>query len=174
MKTLDIYTAVAVQPEIRVAVERADIVRNLTRCLDLIDAAPQSQVAAREHYGGWAPIKLISFPEFFLTGHEGHWPFDHYVNEVLIELPGEETRRLSEKAKEYGVYIAGCALERDLAWIDDDYFFNTHFIIAPSGEVIHKYRKFTVATHYELAVSPMTSMTNMWRCTRIRSPRSSR
>jgi predicted amidohydrolase len=123
--------------------------------LELIDSAPQCHLAAKEHYeGNWAPIKLISFPEFFLTGHEAHWPFEHYVNEVLIELPGEETRRLAEKAKEYGLYIAGCALERDPAWIGDDYFFNTHFIISPTGQIIHKYRKFTVATHFELSVSP--------------------
>jgi predicted amidohydrolase len=155
MTTYDIYTAVAMQTDTKAVEERADIRRNLLRCLELIDAAPQIQPAAKEHYeGNWAPIKLISFPEFFITGHEGHWPFDHYVNEVLIEIPGEETRLLAEKAREYGVYIAGCALERDPAWIDDDYFFNTHFIVSPKGEIIHKYRKFTVATHYELAVSP--------------------
>jgi formamidase len=155
MTTYDIYTAVAMQPDIKAVEKRADIRRNLQRCLELIDAAPQIQPTAKEHYeGNWAPIKLISFPEFFVTGHEGHWPFDHYVNEVLIEIPGEETRVLAEKAKAYGVYIAGCALERDPAWIKDDYFFNTHFIISPKGEIIHKYRKFTVATHYELSISP--------------------
>jgi predicted amidohydrolase len=155
MNTYDIYTAVAIQPEIKAIDKRADIGRNLKRCLELIDAAPQVQPTAKEHFtGNWAPIKLISFPEFFITGHEGHWPFDHYINEVLIEIPGKETDLLAAKAREYGVYIAACALERDPAWIDDDYFFNTHFIISPSGEIIHKYHKFTVATHYELAVSP--------------------
>jgi hypothetical protein len=112
MTTYDVYTAVAMQPEIKAVEKREDIRRNLKRCLELIDAAPQIQPTAKEHYeGNWAPIKLISFPEFFITGREGHWPFDHYVNEVLIEIPGEETRLLAEKAREYGVYIAGCALE---------------------------------------------------------------
>ncbi|HOV80392.1 MAG TPA: nitrilase-related carbon-nitrogen hydrolase [Bacillota bacterium] len=151
----DIYTAVAIQPEVKVVEKRSDIEKNLKRCLELIDVAPQTAPSAKEKYeGNWAPIKLISFPEFFIQGHEGHWPFEHYINEVLIEIPGEETRRLAEKAKEYNIYIAGCALERDKDWIDDGYFFNTHFIIAPNGEIIHKYRKITVATHYELAVSP--------------------
>ncbi len=155
MKTYDIYTAVAIQSEIKAVEKREDIRRNLKRSLELIDAAPQVQPTAKEHFqGNWAPIKLISFPEFFITGHEGHWPFDHYIKEVLIEIPGEETRLVAEKAKEHGVYIAACALERDPAWIKDDYFFNTHFIISPKGEIIHKYRKFTVATHYELSVSP--------------------
>jgi hypothetical protein len=43
------------------------------------------------------------------------------VNEVLIEIPGEETRLLAEKAREYGVYITSCALERDPDWIGDDF-----------------------------------------------------
>lgn len=155
MAKYDIYTAVAMQPEIVAVSKREDIQKNLQRNLQLIDAAPQCQPSAKEHYeGNWAPIKLISFPEFFLTGHEGHWPFDHYVNEVLIEIPGEETEQFARKAREYGVYIAGCALERDPDWIKDDYIWNTHFIISPKGEIIHKYRKFTPAAHYELSVSP--------------------
>ena len=151
----DLFTAVAMQPEIYVVHERSDISKNLTRCLELIDAAPQVQVTAKEGYeGNWAPIKLISFPEFFIQGHEGHWPYDHYLKEVLIELPGEETALLAEKAKEHKVYIAGCVLERDPACIDDGYFFNAHFVIDPNGDIIHKYRKLTVATHYELSLSP--------------------
>ena len=155
MASYDIFTAVAIQPDIRIISERADIRRNLNRCLELIDAAPQVQPTAKGHFeGNWAPIKLISFPEFFITGHEGHWPFDHYLKEVLIEIPGEETELLAQKAKEHDVYIAACALENDPEWINDDYFFNTHFIISPKGEIIHKYHKFTPATHYELSMSP--------------------
>lgn len=151
----DIYTAVAIQPEIKLVEKREDIMKNLKRVLELIDAAPQVQPTAKEGYeGNWAPIKLISLPEFFIQGHEGHWTYDHYINEVLLSFDSEEMYLLAEKAKEHKVYIAGCILENDPDWIDDGYFFNTHFIIDPNGQVIHKYRKFTVATHYELAVSP--------------------
>ena len=151
----DIYTAAAIQPEVKSVEKRSDIMKNLKRCLELIDAAPQVQPAAKGGYeGNWAPIKLISFPEFFIQGHEGTWPYEHYINEVLLDFDSEEMYLLSEKAKEHKVYIAGCILERDPDWIDDGYFFNTHFIMGPEGKVIHKYRKFTVATHYELAVSP--------------------
>jgi formamidase len=151
----DIYTAVAIQNEIKVVEKRSDISKNLTRCLELIDVAPQTSPTAKGGYtGNWAPIKLISFPEFFIQGHEGHWPYDHYINEVLIEIPGQETEKLAEKAKEYKIFIAGCALETDPEWKKDGYFFNTHFIIDPKGTIIHKYRKITIATHYELSISP--------------------
>ncbi|WP_158736831.1 nitrilase-related carbon-nitrogen hydrolase [Alteribacillus sp. YIM 98480] len=151
----DIYTAVAIQPEVKIVKKRSDIMDNLKRCLELIDAAPQVQPSAKEGFeNNWAPIKLISFPEFFIQGHEGHWPYEHYINEVLVDFKGEEMTLLANKAKEHKVYIAGCILERDEDWIDDGYFFNTHFVIGPNGDVVHKYRKLTVATHYELAVSP--------------------
>ncbi len=151
--TIDIFTAVAIQNEIKPIKQRADIAQNLKRCLELIDVAPQTTPTAKETYkGNWAPIKVIAFPEFFVQGHEGHWPLEHYVKEVVIEIPGEETEKLSRKAKEYDIYIVGCALEYDPQW--PKYFFNTHFIIDPKGEIIHKYRKFTVATHFELSVSP--------------------
>jgi predicted amidohydrolase len=70
----------------------------------------------------------------------------------LIEIPGRETEKLAQKAKEYGIFITGCALEYDPKW--PKHFLNAHFIINPKGEIVHKYRKFTVATHYELTVSP--------------------
>jgi predicted amidohydrolase len=155
MAKYDIYSAVAVQPEIKSVEDRSDIQRNMKRTLELIDVAPQVSLTAKSSYSDpcWAPIKLVSFPEFFLQGHEGSWPYQHYLDNVLIELPGEETEQLAKKAKEYEIYIAGCALERD-EWIKDGYFWNTHFIIDPKGKIIHKYRKLTLATHYELAVSP--------------------
>ncbi|NHM26565.1 hypothetical protein G7K71_06085 [Desulfofundulus sp. TPOSR] len=155
MSKYDIFTAVAVQPEIKAVEDRSDIKKNLKRTLELIDVAPQISLTARSNYNEpcYAPIKLIAFPEFFLQGHEADWSYQHYLDNVLIELPGEETEQLARKAKEYDVYIAGCALVRD-EWIKDGYFWNIHFIIDPKGEIIHKYRKLTVATHYELSVSP--------------------
>ena len=37
----DIYTAVAIQNEVKVVSDRSDIDRNLARVLELIDSAPQ-------------------------------------------------------------------------------------------------------------------------------------
>lgn len=153
MAQYDIYTAVALQNELICVRERSDIQKNLQRVLELIDNAPQNQVAARGTYeGSWAPIKLISAAEFFIQGHEGAWPYEHYVNEVLVEVPGPKTDKIAQKCKEYGIYFAGCVLERDPKW--PEIIWNTQFIISPKGEIIHKYRKFTTAMHYELNISP--------------------
>lgn len=154
MSVYDIYTAVALQPEVICVRDRSDIRKNLNRLLELIDIAPQMQISSKEHYeGNWAPMKLISAPEFCIQGHEGDWPYQHYLDNVLIEIPGPEVDLIAQKCKEYGIFFAGCALERD-KWIKDGYFWNTQFIINPKGEIIHKYRKMTVAIHFELAISP--------------------
>ena len=85
----DIYTAVAIQNEVKAVEKRGDIEKNLSRCLELIDVAPQTITAAKGHYhDSWAPIKLISFSEFFIQGHYGDWPYQHYMDEVLIGIPG--------------------------------------------------------------------------------------
>ncbi len=156
MNRIDMYHAGCIQPIIRSANTREDIKRNVQRCCELIDAAPQFSIAGAKgsYKNWWAPFKLLSFPEFFIQGHEGNWPYQHYIDNVLIELDGPELEPIRKKAMEHNIYIAGCALERDPEWKDTDYFFNTHFIIAPTGEIVHKYRKLTVAAHFELSCSP--------------------
>lgn len=88
MSKYDIFSAVAIQPEIKSVETKADIQKNLKRTLELIDVAPQVSLTAKSNYSetNWAPVKLISFPEFFLQGHEGNWPYQHYLDNVLIEL----------------------------------------------------------------------------------------
>jgi len=145
MKSLSVYTACLVQPVHRFVSNRKEIWENLDRYVQLIDMA-----ATR--FGGWAPLKLIVFPEFFLQGWTARANMDDYKRNILITLPGDETARLGEKAKEYEIFIAGAALERDALF--PDIFFNTAFIISPLGEIIHKYRKINPALHSEMAMSP--------------------
>lgn len=156
MKYLDMYHAVCINPIIHSANTRQDIVDNVKRVCELIDMAPQYSIAgAKGGYDNWwAPMKLISLPEFFIQGHEGHWSYEHYIDNVLIELDGPELEPIRNKAIEHDIYIAGCCLERDPDWQNEGYIFNTHFIINPKGEIINKYRKLTVASHYELSMSP--------------------
>lgn len=156
LERIDMYHAGCIQPVIRAANKREVIEQNVKRCCELIDAAPQFSIAGAKgsYKNWWAPFKLLSFPEFFVQGHEGNWPYEHYLKNVLIRLDGPELDPIRKKAMEHNIYIAGCALEIDPEWSDRDYFFNTHFIIAPSGEIVHKYRKLTVAAHFEISMSP--------------------
>jgi predicted amidohydrolase len=145
MESFPVYTACAIQPIHRFILQRKEIRENLNRYLQLIDMA-------QTRLGGWAPLKLIVFPEFFLQGWTSQANMEDYRKEILIRLPGEETAQLGEKAKAYDLFIAGAALEEDPLF--PNLFFNTAFIVSPEGEIIHKYRKVMPALHSEMAMSP--------------------
>ena len=151
-----VYTAVCVQAKRTTINHRSEIREaNLNRALELIDYA-----ARRMGFPKYAPVKLILFPEVFLQG----WPYDlepysnlfeKVANDVAIQIPGEETELLAEKARKYNVYIAGTAHEVTPE-LGPDYPFNCAFIIDPEGEVIykhHKYAPYMITGGYD-AVSP--------------------
>jgi predicted amidohydrolase len=99
-------------------------------------------------YREYAPTKLVVFPEVFMQGwiqdpspSSGLSPSEKVVKEMAIEIPGEETDLLAEKARQYGIYISGTAHEV-IPEIGTDLAFNCAFIIDPKGEVIYKHHKY--------------------------------
>ncbi|MEW6141987.1 MAG: nitrilase-related carbon-nitrogen hydrolase [Chloroflexota bacterium] len=85
------------------------------------------------------PVDLICLPEFSLQGSSiRHWSREDFLR-LAIELPGEETERLGEKAKEYNCYIEVAAYTKNKDW--PNHFFNCSFIIGPNGNVIHHHWK---------------------------------
>lgn len=151
------YVAVAVQPNLIVINDKKEIKEKiLPRYLDLIDHS-------MEWYGcygprvGNPPVRLFTFPEFTFQG----WDYYHSPTfaspakgtygsqekglKVAVEIPGPETEVLAKKAKEYNVFIAIASLEYDPEW--PGRFFNTHFIIGPKGDIVHKYRKVNTTNH---------------------------
>jgi predicted amidohydrolase len=132
------YVAVCIQNEVKVCSKREEIKQNLDRCCDLIDRCAGFFTRMMGER-----VKLIAFGEYHLQDWRGvtaPW-WDHEVDplDVCITIPGEETDRLAEKAKQHGVYIAAQALERDPNF--PGYFFNCGFIISPEGKIIYKRHK---------------------------------
>ncbi len=89
------------------------------------------------------PVKLVCLAEGALTGFTDEifdLPHVEAANTMFIDVPGEETERLGKLAKLYNTYIIGQCKAR---WpeVMKDRFFNTLFVIAPSGEVVHKAAK---------------------------------
>ena len=84
-----------------------------------------------------APCRLVVFPEFALHGlpenPDGTW------NGVGIDIPGEETEILGQKAKQWNIYIASHG------WQEYPDFpgrpFPIGFLISPEGQVILKHHK---------------------------------
>jgi formamidase len=147
------YTSVIVQPDHYNVWHRKTIEKNLNRYLELIEFACTSSGTSTAGSGKkrYAPVKLISFPEFFLQGFTTAADIQKYKDDILITIPGKETEALGKMARKYGIYICGAALEKLEGW---DAVFNCGFIISPEGEVIHKYHKFTPAIQWELTISP--------------------
>lgn len=89
------------------------------------------------------PVKIVSLPEGALTGFTDEvfdLPHKLCANEFFIDIPGPETQRLSNLAKEFETYIIGQCKAR---WPEfgNDLYFNTLFIINPEGNVVHRAAK---------------------------------
>lgn len=141
---VDLYKAVVIQCNRGNVNHRREIRKvNLNRDLELID------FAATRFAQPFAPAKILAFPEVFMQG----WCFDpgkydstyeRVAKDIAIQIPGEETDLLAEKAKKYATYITGTAHEV-IPELGLEYAFNCFFIINPQGEVIYKRHKFTPA-----------------------------
>ena len=139
------FTAIAIQTDVTMVdntASAAEIKRvrdgNLERALQLIDwmcAHRMGPVMGKEP----AP-PLIGLPESFLHSFpRADGARIENMRKVAIEIPGEETGRLAEKARKYGCYIFGASYEIDPDW--PGRYFNCGFIIDPAGEIALKYRK---------------------------------
>ena len=83
--------------------------------------------------------KLVVLPEFYLTGADHlHRTIEQWTK-VGVRIPGPETDALGTAAQQFKMYIAGGTMEYDPEW--PNRWFNSAFIIGPSGDVILRYRK---------------------------------
>lgn len=109
------------------ALRRDALEENLEHACDLVRRGARA-------YGS----RVFVFPEFFLQGYEmGRSNADWMA--ASLHIPGPETDRLGQVARETGTYIAGMSYE-----LIDDFpgrYFNTGFVISPAGEVVLRYRK---------------------------------
>lgn len=132
------FTVTAVQPSIQLPYPTAQsfepeaIEANIDRAVRHIEIARSEQGS-----------DLVVFPEFFLTGYTLGVDVAGWIK-ASISFPGPQIDRLSKAAIAHGVYVAGAAYE-----VMPEFpgrFFNTAFLIAPSGEVVLKYRKLYAMT----------------------------
>ena len=138
------YAVAACQTDLVNPVDRSQMRSSTDRMLSMVDSA----------VGGSAPflpVKLVVFPEF---AHAA--PVFPTVAELLrtlsVPVPNEHTERLTEKAREHGVYIqSGSMLEEDPKW--PGAVFNTTCLIGPGG-ILYKYRKVNTWIPYEVHTSP--------------------
>jgi predicted amidohydrolase len=132
---IDPYIAVALQTTVRHVTARAEVERNLRHIGNMIDLV--CHICSLE-----LPVRLIALGEGCIQGFADeilHLPPAEYSETMAAEIPGWETGMLGEKAKQHGVFLVGQLKEKLPQY--PDRFFNTVFVIDPSGQVILKHRK---------------------------------
>jgi len=142
------YTALIIQPHVIVAEDRGGIRQNLERVCNLIDFGVG--------YFWELPARLVVLPEYFLQGVTTPGKGEHGIDSFMkkaIELDGPEMQRLGEKAREYNLYIAGGGVIEKVPQFPDRWF-NTAFIIGPTGKVILRYHKWHIPASIGLGTSP--------------------
>lgn len=83
--------------------------------------------------------RLVVLPEYALTGHPIGEPLAVWRDRAALEVDGPEYEALGAIASDAGIFLAGNAYELDKHF--PELYFQTSFVIAPSGEVILRYRR---------------------------------
>lgn len=129
------YNAVALQTSVRNVGTRDEVQQNLTHIGNMIDLVVH--ICSLE-----LPVRLIALGEGAIQGFiDEILDMDQaeYTRVMAADIPGWETEALGEKAKQHGCYIIGQLKTRHPDF--PDRFFNTVFIVDPSGELIYQHQK---------------------------------
>lgn len=132
---IDPYIAVSLQTSVRHITRRDDCEQNLRHIGNMIDLV--CHICSLE-----LPVRLIALGEGAIQGFADeilHMDSAEYTRVMAAEIPGWETQFLAEKARQHGVFILAQLKEKLPQY--PDRFFNTVFIVDPTGEVIYKHRK---------------------------------
>ena len=141
------YSAVGIQNQSRMAVSRADYMKDIERLATTIGFAvwncsldlPVRLVAVSEGgIGGWA-----------LGGGDDH---QRIYNDRVPEIDGPETRALGDIARATNTFLIAQMVCKDPEFMENK-IFNIAFIIDPNGDIIHKHYK-TSFYQYEPNVAP--------------------
>lgn len=96
------------------------------------------QIAASLAFIG-ADCRLVVLPEYFLTGFPLREPFAAWAEKACLDMAGPEYEALGAIAQTHRIFLAGNAYELDPQF--PDLYFQTCFVIDPSGSVVLRYRR---------------------------------
>lgn len=137
------YAAIAMQLTARSVERCADRATARTQMIGMIgDVGGKIRAAAIfvQQYGG-TPVKLVVLPEYLFTSYPGRISIPDFADKAAIAVDGPEYAALGRVASDQGIFLAGNAYEVDAHF--PGLYFQTSFVIAPSGDVILRYRRLT-------------------------------
>ncbi len=95
-------------------------------------------------------------PEYFLQGVGTPGKGETGIKDAMkkaVTIPGPEIDQLGEIAREYGLYICGGGVMEQVPEFPDRWF-NSNFIVGPSGDVVLRYHKWHIPAYIGLGTSP--------------------
>lgn len=102
--------------------------------IDRID----KQIEASINFAGRDTL-LVVVPEYFLTGFPMGESLVEWRDKAALELDGRIYEALGAMVQKHKIYFSGNAYEQDPFF--PDLYFQTSFIMNPSGDVILRYRR---------------------------------
>jgi predicted amidohydrolase len=135
------YAALALQLTARSVERCADKAAARAQMLAMIGDVASKMMSARvfiEQYGG-SPVRLVVLPEYLFTSYPAKISIPRFADKAAFEVDGPEYAALGKVAQDQGIFLAGNAYETDANF--PGLYFQTSFVIAPSGDVILRYRR---------------------------------
>lgn len=134
---VDAYLAMALQTTcfaVSTINNPADARRRMSETIDRIAA----QISSSKGFVG-RDCRLVVLPEYFLTGFPMGDPIEAWKEKACLDIDGPEFDSLAQIASKNDIYLAGNAYENDPNF--PDLYFQTCFVMAPSGECVLRYRR---------------------------------
>ncbi len=141
MSDAPFYAAVAMQltaRSVEALVDRAAIGAAIIAHIGDMTAQIRTAKVFIEQYGG-TPLKLAVLPEYLFTSYPGRISIADFAARAAIAPGGAEYDALGAAAQALGMFLAGNAYETDAHF--PGLYFQTSFIVAPSGDVVLRYRR---------------------------------
>jgi predicted amidohydrolase len=91
-----------------------------------------------EQYGG-SPVRLAVLPEYLFTSYPAQVSIPDFAARVGWRVGGAEYEAIGKVAQDQRLFLAGNAYELDEHF--PHLYFQTSFVVAPSGDVVLRYRR---------------------------------
>lgn len=135
------FAAVALQIAARSVervADRAAASQQMLAMIEEMSVKLRSSSVFIQQYGG-TPVKLAVLPEYVLTSYPGRISIPDFAAKAALDIDGPEYQALGKVAQTQQLFLAGNAYERDAHF--PGLYFQTSFVIAPSGDVVLRYRR---------------------------------
>jgi predicted amidohydrolase len=132
------YAALALQLAAHALQDEADPRGAMLTHIEVVAQKLRSSAIFVEQYGG-SPVRLAVLPEYLFTSYPAQVSVPDYAARVGWAVDGPEYAALGKIAQDQGLFVAGNAYEVDAHF--PGLFFQTSFVIAPSGDVVLRYRR---------------------------------